>query len=861
MTAPLPDAQKAVAPLATLLDTSEADDILVLSFTANLSFFSRHVAGRARSRGARVTVVSDIAQTSFDPEGVRGAGWDWLDGRAWCHGAFHPKLIVVASDDHVTVLLGSGNATPAGWVENAELWVRMDADRSGAPDAVLDIAAWLGRLADAVPLSPGVDVSLKSASKRLARFEGTMTTPRFVHNLDTPIWDDLPEGPVDELVVSSPFLGGSSLALREICTRLRPSTLTVALADDFQFDGPSLERILSEWNGRALEIDSDRYHHGKLVEWRQGSRRQALVGSPNCTVAALGRTVFDRDGNCEIGLVCDLDDSLLPPVGSPVPGARLGERRYSPPVAAPAPLLTAAIVEEAGVRLELRRPSTEELRVEEYRGSTWVDTGHRVPPGATVFLCAGWRPERSLAIRVVAKGGATTTPVAATVLQRLEPRQGSRAELGGRGGEFLENPGFLSALQESLARIRASWLAARGIGVGRGATTARSTPGQHPTWQEMVERVRVEAGERFTWFSLPSLARRAGLWEPERERPDDERAEAQGEAGDDTTVTAEELDRAERREAYRRRRIADLRRWCTRVYEPEDLSDAERAARRRARTDAGFDPDELCSDADVAIAAVILAAHQLDAWTDPDEESLVLTRALRRLAKPLSVPDLAADVASAVAVGLWILDDLIETSAEPAVARAQFRSTARAASAALDDLDEDALTGRCSILQTRDRSAPPADEVLDLALRIASPDPLAELRASLEESGVPAEIDGRVVRLLEPLARDGEPQLLRWLGRAEELGPIALSAPTAAAGVVVVAWDRPALVVTYELPTPRGAMYRLQRGLAVDTDPETGRIEGRFRVARWFGQGPPAEALDVLAACGLDPGLAKRGDP
>jgi len=853
------DTRRAVAPLAVLLDPSEASDVLVLSFTANLSFFSRHIAGRARSRGARVTVVSDLAQTSFDPDGVRGAGWDWLDGRAWCHGAFHPKLIVVASDTRATVLLGSGNATPAGWVENAELWVRMEADESGAPQAVSDIADWLGRLADAVELSPGVDVSLGSASKRLARFSAGHVMPHFVHNLDRPIWDALPHGPVDELLVSSPFLGGSSGALMHICERLQPGGLTVAYADDFQIDGPSLKRVLDDWNGQVLEIDSDRYHHGKLLEWRRGDSRQALVGSPNCTIAALGRTVADPDGNCEIGLICDLEATLLPPTGSPVSIAGLTERRYAPPTSAPAPLLVAAIVEGTGVRLVLRRPATGELRVEEYRGATWIDTGYRVPAGATEFLCADWRPERALAIRIVSQDGAATTPVAATVVQRLEPRQGSRHDLGGRGGEFLDNPRFLGALQESLARIRAAWLTARGVTPPRLASQAPTSRGKRPTWQEVVERVRVETGERFTWFSLPSLARRAGLWEPEQEGPDDGRTDAQAEAGDDL-VTAEELDRAERLEAYRRRRIADLRRWCTRVYQPEALSDAERAARRRAKADASFDPDEVCSEADVAIAAVVLAAHQLDAWADADEEAVVLVRALRRLGKPLSAPELEADVASAVAVGLWILHGLSQASAEPAVLRAKFRGAARAVAPVLSNLDEEALKGRCSILQTRDRPGPPPDDVLELALRVASPDPLADLRERLEEAGIATETEGRVVRLLGPLARDGEPQLIKWLSHAEELSPIALSASTTTAGAVVVAWNRPYLVVTKELPVQRGVLYRLVRGPVVDTDPETGRIDGRLRVAHWYRERPPREALDVLNACGVDPVLTAVED-
>jgi hypothetical protein len=144
-----------VAPLHALGEPTEITDVVIVSFTANLGFFSKAAAGRARSRGARVTIVSDLSQTTFDPDAVRGAGWDWLDGRAWCHGAFHPKLIVAASDTEAALLVGSGNATPDGWVDNAEVWVRLNASERGCPDAVAGVAAWLTRLPEHVNVSPG----------------------------------------------------------------------------------------------------------------------------------------------------------------------------------------------------------------------------------------------------------------------------------------------------------------------------------------------------------------------------------------------------------------------------------------------------------------------------------------------------------------------------------------------------------------------------------------------------------------------------------------------------------------------------------------------------------------------------------
>ena len=112
------------SPLNLLSEEDEAREVLLLSFTLNLEFWERYALSVARGLGARVTVVGDAAMTQGEPGQVRYAGITYLDGRAACRsgGAFHPKLLVIASDDYATVAIGSGNATLSGWHANAELW-------------------------------------------------------------------------------------------------------------------------------------------------------------------------------------------------------------------------------------------------------------------------------------------------------------------------------------------------------------------------------------------------------------------------------------------------------------------------------------------------------------------------------------------------------------------------------------------------------------------------------------------------------------------------------------------------------------------------------------------------------------------
>lgn len=142
-------AEQAIAsPLDLLSEEEQAREVLLLSFTLNLEFWERYALSVSRGLGARVTVVGDAAMVSGDPAHVRYAGITYLDGRAACvgGGAFHPKLLVIAGEDYATVAIGSGNATLAGWHDNAELWTVVRGDTDGAPDTFLDLAGWLRAL-------------------------------------------------------------------------------------------------------------------------------------------------------------------------------------------------------------------------------------------------------------------------------------------------------------------------------------------------------------------------------------------------------------------------------------------------------------------------------------------------------------------------------------------------------------------------------------------------------------------------------------------------------------------------------------------------------------------------------------------
>ena len=71
-----------LGPLPLLAETWPLRELLILDFNANLGFFERAGLAKARSRGARVTMVSDADMVHADHEATRHAGRAYLDARA-----------------------------------------------------------------------------------------------------------------------------------------------------------------------------------------------------------------------------------------------------------------------------------------------------------------------------------------------------------------------------------------------------------------------------------------------------------------------------------------------------------------------------------------------------------------------------------------------------------------------------------------------------------------------------------------------------------------------------------------------------------------------------------------------------------
>uniref|UniRef100_UPI003D8AE38F phospholipase D family protein n=1 Tax=Gordonia sp. B7-2 TaxID=3420932 RepID=UPI003D8AE38F len=304
-------------------------EALILGYTIDLPFLERYFIGQARGIGARVTVLSDVHQSTHDDVDVRKAGRSYLHGQVLCAGAFHPKLTVLLNEERVWIAIGSGNPTTSGWGHNAELWLVVRSSSTSGPAAFYDLAQWLEDLPHIVHMPSWIGESVENVARQIRpkSTDQSAESLQFLGNLRRSLISQLPIGPTADLNLSAPFLDPKSNAVASLVERFQPQRIAIGIQPTLgSYDGRSLADALAAVPAYEIRyLDETRTSHGKLVEWTAGGEWRALVGSPNLSAAALLRAT-NNHGNCELAAIYDNSVSLLPE-GSIAAAADLRARR------------------------------------------------------------------------------------------------------------------------------------------------------------------------------------------------------------------------------------------------------------------------------------------------------------------------------------------------------------------------------------------------------------------------------------------------------------------------------------------------------------------------------------------------------
>jgi len=878
-----------------LRETEEAEEVLVLTYTANLEFFERFALGEARALQAATTVVSDAAMVTADPSSVRGAGLRYLDARAACPGstAFHPKLLVIAGSGRATIAIGSGNLTLAGWHGSDELWTVLQADAERGPTTVREVAAFLRALGDGrVRLSAEAQVPLQRVAELLEGLAAGDSGPTLVSTMDGPIIERLPAGPVDELIVYAPFHDPALAGLRALQARMEPGQLTVYVQPQTSVDGPELERWLATHGGELRWCSDERYRHGKLIEWVRDGQREALTGSPNLSRRALlhelpVKSSPDADGdetddahpatartiaNCELGLIGRLDGSLAPaPVAAPADGvARL--RIAADPAERPRPatlLLGATLTVEAEVRLLLATELRTHARVQAHDPrDDWTSVpGAELSPGRREYRIAAVGLPAGRGVRLLGSDGASnevfvTDPGRARrrPVRRIGPETGTPIEM------VLE--GKLSLLYEIAELMRPELLrlgalepkpAPRPSRQGTESDSAgeqeeepaRARPAPGKTLSDYLAACAAVLDEPTVEWALvlPSLPGLGGQ-ELEGKRgvltseTDDEAADA---GAEDSEAPPRDLAEAVRKATSTRR--GQFRRFCEGALE----RGAAWPNLMRAQT-----------------ARLVLNAVAADLWPLENERGRRLSELVGVLAAPGDDPtdEERTALASYAAVTLALLrDDVTRLSVnDPQTLR--FEAAASAGRGLVDDLDPVQLDTLAAELGDAFRAPPSGELIFELATQIQRPKRGISAAIALlrEEDGISAIEQNGALVISDPLPAVPERDVVRAIGLVEGPGPVIVRGRTSRGVEIVCIWRAPLLLISRRTAAgPGGRLYRLSEGWTPRVIAAGWQVALDVRenlpepVEVWFpGRTPSAEAVGLLELAGGAAALLDR---
>jgi hypothetical protein len=298
-----------------------ASNCVALTYSLDLPFFEYMLFEQLYNGGCRnVVLLCDPGQHETALDDVPAL--TYLGQRYLClpimaaRAAFHPKLVLLTSDDAGLLLLGSGNVSRSGLTHNREVWTAFRY-ASNAPDESARAACrwafeYLGRLEE-MGRSPLLRERLDQLWRTTGWLREEPVRPEdrghwLLHNLDRPIfeqllqlWEERDGSPVQEATVVSPYFDRGSLAFETLLRRLRPKAVSLITEHEAPGLNPEGVRRLLDGSGAAWHVrqpkPGPRRLHAKVLALRTERGSWLLTGSPNFSSPAMLRPA--RDGNAE----------------------------------------------------------------------------------------------------------------------------------------------------------------------------------------------------------------------------------------------------------------------------------------------------------------------------------------------------------------------------------------------------------------------------------------------------------------------------------------------------------------------------------------------------------------------------------
>ena len=313
---------------------------IMTTYSFDFYHFESQVLKTLKSKG--VTNISVLADTTMLDQSIgfatghlKSLSTSYSVSGIPCRGAFHPKLTILAGEEDVMLIQGSGNITSGGHGKNHELFSVFYANKEDIKQLPLIQEAWfyingLTKHTDGISKEKLKWVTsncnlLKETPKKLHQFysisEGFKAA--LLYNEETSIWQQLinlvPLKEVNKIKIYSPFYDEKGTLLTRLSENCNSASINAFIQPNkgihpFKMESNKVIQFNSwENTDRAKSVIkkiANRKLHSKIFYFEVGSEMYLLYGSPNATIAAFGGDDY-RGVNDEFAVLIHLNDNSI----------------------------------------------------------------------------------------------------------------------------------------------------------------------------------------------------------------------------------------------------------------------------------------------------------------------------------------------------------------------------------------------------------------------------------------------------------------------------------------------------------------------------------------------------------------------
>lgn len=254
-----------------------------------------------------------LADDAYKSHLVNGLGYTLVRMSSKHGGVFHPKMNLLFGADEGALIIGSGNLTFSGFMNNDEIWNAFHIDGNSSanypllynaweyiqslmlnpPSLLSKQMTWISKQCQWLEIEPtGQSVLLSSGEKAILLYNSVEES--VINRLVTEVSD----AKVYSATVIAPFYDVEGNAIKELWQRFNYPEMSCVIDLNRQSAPYGLLHSSEESNISFYKYESTNLLHAKIIELQTSKGTWLLSGSANASKTALGITSIFNEEAC-----------------------------------------------------------------------------------------------------------------------------------------------------------------------------------------------------------------------------------------------------------------------------------------------------------------------------------------------------------------------------------------------------------------------------------------------------------------------------------------------------------------------------------------------------------------------------------